>query len=262
MNSSSTPKPPLPDASLPRTDRAAPSKLPALRTSDAAIIELLQTQGPIGVFDLAAALGVTATAVRQRLERLMREGIVGREVVISPAVGGPAGSRRRGRPAHVYRLTEKGLRTGGDNFRDLAVVLWREIRRVEAPEVRRGLLSRVGSAMAGMYRNDVTGDTVPERLEHTARLLRERQITCGVEFSADPSGGQLAVLTNHICPYPEIAALDRGICAAERLMFQELLGADVSLATCRLDGAECCRFAVAVTAPNGHTDGEDAGGPR
>lgn len=233
-----------------------------VRTSDGAIVELLQKRGAIGVFELASALGVTATAVRQRLERLMREGIVSREVVAGQVGGTPSGVRRRGRPAHVYRLTEKGIRAGGDNFRDLAVVLWQEIRRVESAEVRRGLLSRVGSAMAGLYRHEVTGDTLPERLEHTVRLLRERQITCGVEFDPEASAGPLAVLTSHVCPYPDIAEQDRGICAAERMMLQELLGAKVALATCRLDGAECCRFAVGDAEADGVPAPEETCTPR
>ena len=243
------------------TSRATPTpsgKRPELRASDSVLVELLRTNGMTGVGELASALRVTATAVRQRLERLMREGIVTREVVIGSPDGGPSGARRRGRPAHVYGLTEKGSRTGGDNFRDLAVVLWSEIRRVESPEVRRGLLSRVGSAMAGLYEDQVADGTLHERLERMVGLLRERQITCGVEVTAEPGGNQLAVLTNHVCPYPEIAELDRGICAAERLMLQELLGTSVSLSSCRLDGADCCRFSIPLDGDAGPTDGGDA----
>jgi len=227
-----------------RTPLPHAEKRPELRASDSVLVELLRTKGQTGVVELASALRVTATAVRQRLERLMREGIVTREVVITSADGGSSGVRRRGRPAHVYGLTEKGSRTGGDNFRDLAVVLWNEIRQVESPEIRRGLLSRVGSAMAGLYEDQVADGTLHERLERVAGVFRDRQITCAVEYASKPDGGQLAVLTSHVCPYPEIAEQDRGICAAERLMLQELLGTAVSLASCRLDGSDCCRFAV------------------
>jgi predicted ArsR family transcriptional regulator len=52
------------------------------------------------------------------------------------------------------------------------------------------------------------------------------------------------VLTSHACPYPELAEQDRGICAAERLMLQDLVGSAVQLSECRLDGAACCRFTV------------------
>jgi DeoR family suf operon transcriptional repressor len=239
---------------------AQSGKRPELRASDSVLVELLRTNGKTGVGELASSLRVTATAVRQRLERLMREGIVTREVVVTAADGGSSGAKRRGRPAHVYGLTEKGERTGGDNFRDLAVVLWSEIRRVESPEVRRGLLSRVGSAMAELYGEQVADGTLNERLDQVVGLFRERQITCGVEYSTEPDGSQLAILTSHVCPYPEIAALDRGICASERLMLQDLLGARVSLATCRLDGADCCRFAIPVGAEAGRAEGGEAAG--
>ena len=256
--------PPFPadNRAPPRAPLAQSTTRPELRASDSVLVELLRTNGKTGVGELASSLRVTATAVRQRLERLMREGIVTREVVITSADGVSSGARRRGRPAHVYGLTEKGERTGGDNFRDLAVVLWSEIRRVESPEVRRGLLSRVGSAMAELYGDQVAEGTLNERLDQVVGLFRERQITCGVEYSTEPDGSQLAVLTNHVCPYPEIAALDRGICAAERLMLQDLLGTSVSLATCRLDGADCCRFAIPVGGEAGRAeDGEAAGEP-
>jgi DeoR family suf operon transcriptional repressor len=213
------------------------------RSSDAALIELLRVEAALGIGQMAEALGVTATAIRQRLDRLMRQGIICRETV---AAGSPQAaavpSRRsgRGRPAHVYSLTEKGRRTGGDNFRDLSLVLWREIRQVRDPSIRQGLISRVGSAMAGMYRDRVAGETAAERLESVAGLLRERRLSCDVQ-TVDEQGG-LPVLTAYACPYPELAEQDRGICAAERIMLQQLVGSSVQLSECRLDGAACCKF--------------------
>jgi predicted ArsR family transcriptional regulator len=216
------------------------------RASDAAVIELLRVDDRLGVGDLAKRLGVTATAVRQRLDRLMRAGLVGRTTCSSgPSIGTmTVASRLRGRPSHIYSLTEKGRRTGGDNFRDLALVLWREIRSVREPAVRQGLISRIGAAMAGMYRDEVSGVSPRQRLESTAKILQERRISCGVEPSSDPANGGLPVLTSYACPYPDLAEQDRGICAAERIMLQELVGSTVHLSECRLDGAPCCRFTV------------------
>lgn len=216
------------------------------RSSDAALIELLRVESSLGIGHMAEALGVTATAIRQRLDRLMRQGIICRETVASgtaqAAQSAHGQSRRsgRGRPAHVYSLTEKGRRTSGDNFRDLSLVLWREIRQVRDPAIRQGLIARVGSAMAGMYRDRMTGDTAAERLESVAGLLRERRLSCDVQ-QGDAEGG-LPVLTAYACPYPELAEQDRGICAAERIMLQELVGSSVQLSECRLDGAACCKF--------------------
>lgn len=205
------------------------------RSTDAAVIELLRVDPALGIADLAAALGVTATAVRQRLDRLMKAGLVERSTIARP----------RGRPAHAYRLTAAGRKSGGDNFRDLAVVLWREIRGVREPSVRQGLVSRIGSAMAEMYRPEVQGSTVADRLESIAGLMRRRSIACGVEEATAGRGG-LPVLASYACPYPELAEEDRAICAAERVMLQELAGAPVALSECRLDGSSCCRFTATV----------------
>jgi DeoR family transcriptional regulator, suf operon transcriptional repressor len=216
------------------------------RASDAAVIELLRVNDRLGIGGLAKRLGVTATAVRQRLDRLMRAGLVGRTTVSGELsnAGEPGTNRLRGRPSHVYSLTEKGRRTGGDNFRDLALVLWREIRSVREPAVRQGLLSRIAAAMASMYREEVSGGTPRQRLESTAKILQDRRISCGVEPASGPVNGGLAVLTSYACPYPELAEQDRGICAAERLMLQDLVGSAVQLTECRLDGAACCRFTL------------------
>lgn len=215
------------------------------RATDAAVIELLRVDSALEIGDLAEALGVTATAIRQRLDRLMRSGLVERKTVARP----------RGRPAHAYSLTADGRRCGGDNFRDLAIVLWQEIRRVREPAVRHGLLSRIGSAMAEIYRPQVTGATTAERLRSLAEVMRQKNVSCGVESGPEGDGG-LAVLTSYSCPYPDLAEQDRSICAAERLMLQDLVGSSVALSECRLDGTNCCRF----TAGSAGGDGEAAAG--
>lgn len=204
------------------------------RSGDAAIVDLLRVEGALGIGELSAALEVTATAVRQRLDRLMRQGLVERQALAG----------RRGRPAHAYSLTDAGRRVGGDNFRNLALVLWREIRGVRDLDVRRGLLGRIGSALASMHRDEVAGDTAADRLAGVARIMQRRDIACSVE--SGPAGGGLPVLTSHSCPYPDLAEQDRGICAAERTMIEELVGSPVALSECRLDGASCCRFSVSA----------------
>ena len=208
---------------------------PEARQSDEAVIDLLRVDTAMSVSDLAGALGVTATAIRQRLDRLMRNGLVERHAV----------SGRRGRPSHAYSLTPQGRRVGGDNFRDLAFVLWREIRGIKDPSVRRGLLGRIGSGLAEIDRAAVVGDTPAERLGGVADVLRRRQIACGVEQDGD---GGLPVLTTYSCPYPDLAEADRGICAAEQSMIEELVGSTVRLSECRLDGGSCCRFTVGAAA--------------
>lgn len=205
------------------------------RSADQLLIDLLRVRGSLGIRALATGLGVTATAVRQRLERLMRTGLVQRQAI----------SGKRGRPAHVYSLTQAGNRVGGDNFQDLAIVLWREIRGVKDPTIRRGLLGRIGSALAGMHRQTTAGDTPAARMRGVAEMMRSRNIACAVETApGGDNSASMPVLTSYSCPYPDLAEEDRGICAAERTMIEELVGSPVHLSECRLDGGTCCRFST------------------
>jgi DeoR family transcriptional regulator, suf operon transcriptional repressor len=50
------------------------------------------------------------------------------------------------------------------------------------------------------------------------------------------------VLTALACPYPDLAKQDRSVCTMEKLMLSEILGENVRLSECRLDGASCCTF--------------------
>ncbi len=196
-------------------------------SSDRAVLRRLNEAGALGVSELSAAMAVTGTAVRQRLSRLMSLGLIQRETITAG----------RGRPSHKYSLTAKGRRESGSNFVDLALALWREVRSIKDPEVRVGLLQRIAKVMSGMYANQIQGSTTAERMESVSQMMRERDVPFHVE-----QNGQLPVLTATACPYPDLAEQDRGICAVEKIMFSELLGAGVKLTDCRLDGAGCCRF--------------------
>lgn len=199
-------------------------------TSDTQFLDLLRRTGPMTISELMKANDVTATAVRQRLSRLMGQGLIERK----------AHRGTRGRPSHRYGLTEKARRQAGSNFADLAMVLWTEIRAVKDPEIRRGLLSRLAGALAAMYRDQVGGESLASRMDQLVQLFADRGIPLK---SSGPS--ELPVLTVVDCPYPELAERDRGICAVEKLLFAELLNHDLHLAQCRLDGHSCCEFASA-----------------
>jgi predicted ArsR family transcriptional regulator len=191
------------------------------------MLDIMRQRGAVTISELVAEMGVTATAVRQRIQRLTDDGLIERR----------AERKGRGRPNHRYSLTEKGEQSAGNNFADMAIVLWEEIKSVEDPAVRRGLLRRIADRFVAQYRNNVSGDTLGERMKALAGVMGERQIP----FTVDESKS-LPVLTALSCPYPELAKADRGVCTMEKLMLSELLGENVRLSECRLDGATCCTF--------------------
>lgn len=196
-------------------------------SSDQAILDLLRKRDSVTVTELADAIGVTATAVRQRLTRLLANGLIRRQ----------ATKEGRGRPSHHYTLTDKGQRETGSNFADLAMALWHEVRAIKDQDVRRGLLQRISGRMVEAYRPRM-GEGREERMDSVVELFKDRQ----VPFEVDRSNPLLPVLTALACPYPELAEQDRSICSLERLMFSELVGENLRLSSCRLDGERCCSF--------------------
>ena len=195
--------------------------------SDADLLDLIRIAGPLSVAELADAMEVTATAVRQRLTRLMAQSMICREAI-------RAG---RGRPKHRYSLTDKGLRQTGSNFTDLALALWAEIKTAGDETLGRGLLRRISRALASGYASQIKGDTPTERLQSLADLLNQRRIPVSVGMA-----GKHSTLTTHACPYPNLAEQDQSICQMEKMMFSELIGNEVELTKCRLDGGGECRF--------------------
>lgn len=198
--------------------------------NDVDVLQLLRACGPLGVAELSTEISVTPTAVRQRLTRLLAQGLIERQPI----------RRGRGRPRHNYHLTSKGVRYTGSNFTDLAQALWKEVSNIEDFEVRRMVLRRVLRAMVEQYARQIEGRSTLERMRSLAGLLAQRR----VPFSVDEPSPQneIPILTAHVCPYPELAESDPTICAMERILFSELLGQNMTLSRCRLDGASDCQF--------------------
>jgi predicted ArsR family transcriptional regulator len=195
--------------------------------SDADLLDLIRIAGPLSVSELADAMEVTATAVRQRLTRLMNQAMIEREAI-------RAG---RGRPKHRYSLTDKGVRQTGSNFTDLALALWGEIKTIGDEKMGRDVLRRISRALAAGYSSQIQGTSPSERLESLAELLKQRRIPVSVGASGDHT-----TLTTHACPYPSLSEQDESICQMEKMMFSELIGNEVELIQCRRNGGGECRF--------------------
>lgn len=199
-------------------------------TSDRTLLDLIRRHGPLTISETAGHLGVTATAVRNRLTRLVGSGMVERKT----AHGG------RGRPRHTYEASLEAHKRLGQNYADLAVVLWDEMMRaVEDTRLRRLLFGRITDRLAELYRSQVTGDEWEGRLVQLGSILNDRGVETEVTLG---DGAILAVLKQHSCPYYELAEVDRTVCAMERKMFEKVVGWGLRLSQCRLDGYRSCDF--------------------
>jgi len=206
-----------------------------LETADREFLRRLHRRESATVQEMCDDLGVTATAVRQRLGRLIAAGVVGRREM----------REGRGRPRHVYFVTERGLRELGDNYSELAAILWEELKAIPDVRVRSSVLGRIQRTLVERYGRGVSGETLPERIEQLRRRLAES----GFDVEVDAEG-QLPILRENNCPYYDLAASDPSICELEQQVFETVLGTNVSLKHRCVDGHHCCEFqAGGPTAP-------------
>lgn len=203
---------------------------------DRPLLDLIRRRGPLSVSELARELGVTATAVRVRLTRLLGSGLVERETLHG----------QRGRPRHTYRASAEAHRQLGQNYADLAVVLWGELMHtVDDPRLRRRIFARITERLAEHYRLQVRGEGWEGRLVQLGSVLHERGVE--VEVAQPVDGAGMPYLRQLSCPYFELAETDPAICALERKMFEKVLGRGLRLSQCRLDGHRSCDFEAKPT---------------
>jgi len=196
-------------------------------TADADLLHLLADAGPLAISEIEQHLEVTRTAVHERLLRLMADGLVNRELVR----GG------RGRPSYRYSLSPKARKLSGNNFADLAAVLWQQVFGIEDSQRRQHVIRDIATALKAFYADAIHGTTLKARMESLRELLEKRRVRCDV----DTRGG-VPTFTLRDCPYLDLAEVDSTICEMETMLFSQLLGDEVVLSQCRLDGHACCQF--------------------
>jgi predicted ArsR family transcriptional regulator len=218
------------------------------RASDGELLGLLREGNTLSIDELKQRLGVTATAVRQRIERLLDAGLIEREKVV---VG-------RGRPFFRYALTIDGHRCAGADSSEFAEAMWREIMMLRDSPIRRRLISAIARRLGRSYaarcsqplaaEPTVSGEKMLEqRMRSLSDALSRNQINAEVQMLGSKAA-RLPVLDISACPYPTLRDTpeDRSLCKMEEEMLSEALGTPVHLTSCRLDGDQCCQFTPAA----------------
>ena len=201
------------------------------------IIEFLQRRGSATIKDLEDLLGITTTAVRQHLTTLQVEGYIERRAVHAGV----------GRPHHAYFTTNKVQELFACQCDDLALTLLQEVFVIEGQERATQLLDRVGTRLARKYSSTVRSSLLRERVSELAGTLNGN----GVLSDALVQDDNTLMLRTYNCPFHELAHEHREICEMDTNMMRKVLGSEVSLSSCMLDGHAGCTFVVSQRDANG-----------
>lgn len=200
------------------------------------ILEYLQRNGSGAIKDLEEHLGVTTTAVRQQLQALQADGYVERTSVHAGV----------GRPHHEYSMTAKAHDLFSCGTDELALTLLEEVLALAGKETTDQLLGRVGSRLAAHYARSIEAGELSERVEQLVEVLSARGVLADMKIDEE----DVIVLQTYNCPYHELAQEHRNICDMDERFMREVLGSDVNLSECIMDGHHRCSFVVGPNVPD------------
>ena len=183
--------------------------------------------------ELARGLSVSATAVRQHLAALVSAGAVERRTA----------ERTAGRPAYLYRLTERGraLYPARDGL------LLREL--VEALVGRQGrrwtleVLADLGRAHADAAAAELGREPGAKRNGRRTLEWLENEFRWEAELEESGDGRRLVL---HQCPFRAVSVDDPEVCGAYfSALLGRLLGAAPVVHAPIRDGIRCCALEIA-----------------
>lgn len=204
--------------------------LDALPSTRRALLLTLKKQGEVAAAELAEALGITVSAVRQHLAALEGDGLLEHR----EERNGP------GRPRHRYRLTAAAEPLFPKAYGKLTTEL---LSYVEDED--RALLDRVFDrrcrARVEQARARIAGRPLPEQVAELARILDED----GYLATAEPLGGGAWRIVEHNCAILQVAGRYGQACGAELEFIRAVLpGATVERVAHLLAGAHVCAYEV------------------
>lgn len=198
------------------------------------ILYQLKSKGPDAAAPIARRLGVTAMAVRQHLYRLRERGMVEY-----------SDERRRvGRPARIWRLTERAASRFPDSHGELTLEMIGAVRAAFGEAGLDRLLQERTRRQLKDYRERMrgAGTSLFRRAQALAEIRREQGYMAECVRNRD---GSILLAENH-CPICAAASTCQGLCREELSLFRAVLGGRVKVE--RTDhivaGARRCAYTI------------------
>ncbi|MFO1376565.1 MAG: ArsR family transcriptional regulator [Steroidobacteraceae bacterium] len=188
---------------------------------------LLRNKTGASVDELAAAVEVTRTAVRQHLAALMRDGLVAR------GTARPTG----GRPRRLFVLTHRGKETFPRNYSWFARLLVEEIAHEHGAAGLRTRLGRIASAVVAQLPQPVNAPGRRARI----KALCEAMDRLGYDTRIGRDGVGTTIEADN-CVFHELAQRHPEICHFDLALLSGYSGERVDLQECMARGGRVCRF--------------------
>ena len=190
---------------------------------------LLRNKRGATIDEIARAIGVTRTAVRQHLASLLQEGLVA------------AGDTRPtgGRPERLFVLTPLGREEFPRRYSWFAQLLIEAIEREHGKAGLRVRLGRIAAAVvAGIRQGVPAAGSRRQKVEALSALMDE--LGYDARTARDLEGAPTIEADN--CVFHELAAKNPEVCQFDLALLSGYTGSKVTLHECMARGGHVCRF--------------------
>jgi DeoR family suf operon transcriptional repressor len=207
------------------------STVDVLPTARRALLTAIKRDGEARADDLAAELGITASAIRQHLQALERDGLVEHREVR----GGP------GRPKHVFGLTPRADALFPRAYGELTGELLGYVAEDEPGAVERAFDRRRARRVADAKARLAAQPDLDGRVRELARILDEDGYLA--EAQPDPEGGWRII--EHNCAILSVALRYGVACGTELDFLREVLPETrIDRVSHMVQGAHHCAYTV------------------
>jgi DeoR family suf operon transcriptional repressor len=212
---------------VPGPDSTSLATLPPTRR---ALLTALKKAGEARADDLAEALGITVSAVRQHVAGLAADGLVEHREVRAGA----------GRPHHLYRLSERGDRLFPRAYGSIVLDLLEEVED-EDPAMLDRLFQRRRRRRVEGARTRLAGKDLAGQVAELTAILDED----GYLAEAIDTGDGSFRIVEHNCAILAVASRYGTACGTELDFIREVLpGATVERVSHLLSGGTHCAYEV------------------
>lgn len=194
------------------------------------ILQLLKMRAGMTVSQLTDALPISQMGIRQHLAILEAEDLVEHHQE----------KQKRGRPRHIYRLTEQASGLFPTTYASFAVGLMNEVAKFNGPGFINKVFQERMKSQLQTYQKRLHGKDLPERVKELTRIRDEE----GYMASFDEDENDY-VLIEHNCPIFAIAEEYPYVCEIELGLFRQSLDAKVVREEHLMQGSHRCCYRIA-----------------
>lgn len=192
---------------------------------------LLKNRSGLSIDNIAEALGISRTAVKQHFFTIENEGYIRKD----------QSNKTAGRPATLYVITDKGINYFPKQYAWFLEMVLGNLIRESGPEQFKSYMSTLGAALAQKLRGRFEGKSLNERMKELAAVMEE----LGYQTEAvSDNENNTASIQAHNCVFHDLAQKHAEICALDLALMSRLLDREVNQSDCMAKGDCVCRFSI------------------